>query len=906
MFSSIGGIIGGAFSIPNTSAQSPFPNFNFAAVGDWDCGSNAVATRNSVINTNPELVVGLGDYSYEANAGCWLNIVDPFDHKMKIAIGNHEIEESSQSLGQYLSHFNMSRQYHSFNFHNIHFLILATDDSFGTTSSQYSFAVNDLKAASTNSNIDWIVVAFHKPLYDVPCSSDSCDDEDAFRNIYHPLFDQYDVDLALYGHAHNYVRTFPIKHDSSTSDSPIITSTNRNNYVNPDGEIFVQSGAGGRSLRDLSGTTNYNAFQSDSEFGILNIDVVNTNSDNLQLLGKFIQNDGDVIDQFTITKQDTTTPPPAEICNNGADDDGDGKIDSADPDCQTPATGYHYDPFFTATGSNKLDVPNNSTLRLSSFTAATWFKTTANFPDEGVMVNKGGLGSENAGANQNYGIWFTPSERLQGGFENTGGGNRYLTSTNTYNDGQWHHGVVTFDNPNNIVRLFVDGVQIGTLSTTSNPDNTGSQPLRIAGNAQSLTEDFFIGQLDEVGVWNRALTNTEIINLMNTGLFPSSGLVYSNSFGTSASEICNDNIDNDGDGLVDAADPDCQTPPVGLQYCFDFQWGGSEGTGNGQFIRPHDVAFDSAGFVYINDRGRHDIQKFTHDGRFISKFGEEGQDLGQFSHPYSILIDPNDNLYVVDRANDRIQKLTTNGIPLFEVRGFSDPEAMAIDKDGNFFVTDTGADRIIKFDQNFNFISELGSTGDGSGEFEHPHGIGLDSVGNLYVNDAFSPRIQKFTNNGTFIKQWGSLGTGNGQFTLPLEHLEVDSTDKVFMVDSESNPRVQLFDTEGNFITKFGELGSGAGELDVPEMLNVDTQGNVYVVDRGDLTIKVFKQCTALLSSFEGLGLPTTTDDQIFPLLVNSTAEINPLRKSQPPSSDLILKDELSNLPSMIIPLNLQ
>jgi len=165
---------------------------------------------------------------------------------------------------------------------------------------------------------------------------------------------------------------------------------------------------------------------------------------------------------------------------------------------------YHHEPFFTATGSNKLDIPNdanpNTGNRLSSFTVATWFKTTTNFPDEGVMVNKGGLGSESSGGNQNYGIWFTSAERLQGGFETTGGTNRYITSANTYNEGQWHHGVVTFDNANNIVRLFVDGVQIGTLSTTSNPDNTGIQPLRIAENAQSLGEDPFIGQLDEVGV----------------------------------------------------------------------------------------------------------------------------------------------------------------------------------------------------------------------------------------------------------------------------------------------------------------------------------------------------------------------------------------------------------------------
>jgi hypothetical protein len=648
------------------------------------------------------------------------------------------------------------------------------------------------------------------------------------------------------------------------------------------------------------------------EVGVWNRALTNTEISNLMNTGQFpssglvysnsfststpeicndnIDNDGDE----KIDAEDLDCPSVPEICNNGLDDDRDGLKDVADEDCQT-AIGYHYAPFFTATGSNKLDVPNAPNLRLSSFTVATWFKTTANFPDEGVMVNKGGLGSESAGANQNYGIWFTPSERLQGGFENTGGGNRYIASANAYNDGQWHHGVVTFDNPNNIVRLFVDGVQIGSLSTSSNPDNTGNQPLRIAGNAQSLTEDFYIGQLDEVGVWNRTLTNPEITHLKNNGVFASSGLVYSNSFGPPPpQEICNNGIDDDGDKLIDTADPDCQTPeicndnidndgdalvdiadPDCQQYCFDFQWG-SQGTGNGQFIRPHDVVFDSSGIVYVLDRSRADVQKFTPGGQFISKFGSAGSNPGEFLEPYSMFIDPSDNLYIVDKGNDRIQKLTKNGIPLSVIGGFSTPEDLAMDRNGNFFVTDTGADRVIKFNQNFTFIYELGSTGDGPGEFEHPHGIGVDSVGNLYVNDAFSPRIQKFTNDGFFIKQWGSLGTGNGQFTLPLEHLEVDSPDKVFMVDSESNPRVQLFDTEGNFITKFGE-SSGAGELDVPEHVGIDTQGNVYVVDRGDRTMKVFKQCPAALSSLEGLGFLTTIPgDQMKDLLSNLPSMIGP------------------------------
>ena len=111
--------------------------------------------------------------------------------------------------------------------------------------------------------------------------------------------------------------------------------------------------------------------------------------------------------------------------------------------------------------------------------------------------------------------------------------------SNNYLDNQWHHAVVTFDNTNNIVKLFVDGLQVGTLSTTSNPDNTGTQPLRIGENSQSpLGPDAFIGQLDEVGVWNKALPDAEVISLMNLRVsqFPISGLVYSNSFGTPTPE----------------------------------------------------------------------------------------------------------------------------------------------------------------------------------------------------------------------------------------------------------------------------------------------------------------------------------------------------------------------------------
>jgi hypothetical protein len=550
------------------------------------------------------------------------------------------------------------------------------------------------------------------------------------------------------------------------------------------------------------------------------------------------------------------------------------------------AATYNYAPSFTATGSNILDVPDASNLRLSSFTVATWFKTTANFPDEGVMVNKGGLGSESAGLNQNYGIWFTPSETLQGGFETTGGSNKYVTSTRTYNDGQWHHGVVTFDNNNNIVRLFVDGLQIGSLSTTSNPDNTGNKPLRIAGNSQSLTEDFFIGQLDEVGVWNRILTNTEINNLMNDGFFATSGLVFSNSFDNPPTpEICGDGIDNDGDILIDEG---CPQPPPPLNFKFAYKFG-TKGNGNGQFQDPHDVSFDSSGNVFVPDRVRSDIQKFTHEGVFLSKFGGPGSGPGQFNVPYSIAHDSNNNIYVSDRENNRIQKLTKDGVFITELKringkNFVMPEDLAFDfTNDDLYITDTGNNRIVKLDKNLNFILQWGSKGTGDGQFDHPHAIDVGPDRNVYVSSGFQPYIQKFDPNGKFIKKWGKEGSGDGEMLMFLEHLDVDSEGRVFLINNNIRPVVQVWDSEGNYLTKFGseKEGSADGQLAEPEHVTVDNDGKPFIVDSGNFRIQVFT-----------------------PEIV-STAELDPIKKTQP-SSDMIPKDLLSRLPSMVSPFNLQ
>ena len=74
-------------------------------------------TVNNILGKNPELVLGLGDYSYEDTADCWFDIIQPINNIMKIAIGNHEIEEES-ILTEYMNHFGLTSQYYSFDYQN--------------------------------------------------------------------------------------------------------------------------------------------------------------------------------------------------------------------------------------------------------------------------------------------------------------------------------------------------------------------------------------------------------------------------------------------------------------------------------------------------------------------------------------------------------------------------------------------------------------------------------------------------------------------------------------------------------------------------------------------------------------------------------------------------------------------
>lgn len=141
-------------------------DFSVAAAGDWGCNSNTLKTISNIVKSDPALVIGLGDNSYQETGTCWLSMIKPFDSKIHTAFGNHDA--TPELIKEYLTYFKLTKPYYSFDFKNLHFNAIDTNAPLDQNSEQFRFVKSDLEKAASNKSIDWIIPFFHIPAYTIP------------------------------------------------------------------------------------------------------------------------------------------------------------------------------------------------------------------------------------------------------------------------------------------------------------------------------------------------------------------------------------------------------------------------------------------------------------------------------------------------------------------------------------------------------------------------------------------------------------------------------------------------------------------------------------------------------------------------------------------------------------------
>ncbi|HSF00427.1 MAG TPA: metallophosphoesterase [Nitrososphaeraceae archaeon] len=276
-------------------------NINFIAAGDWSCNKETQKTIEKITKLEPELVVGLGDYTFEeVSPQCWFDISEPIDDIIKIAIGNHDLDYQS-SYYQLLDHYNLPKPYYFFNFQNIHFVTISSEHPFEKGSRQYEFIKNDLEESLQDPSILWRIVFLHKPMY----SASDFDEKDSeeLKDTFHELFESHKVDLVLSGHTQYYQRSLPLSYNNDNPFYPVVMDNNNNNqYTNQNGIIFMTAGTAGDELHDIDYLLPYYVIQ-EQKHGFLNFELTNNGE---TLLGTFHDTDDpNILDKFVISKDRT-------------------------------------------------------------------------------------------------------------------------------------------------------------------------------------------------------------------------------------------------------------------------------------------------------------------------------------------------------------------------------------------------------------------------------------------------------------------------------------------------------------------------------------------------------------------------------------------------------------------------
>lgn len=330
-----------------------------------------------------------------------------------------------------------------------------------------------------------------------------------------------------------------------------------------------------------------------------------------------------------------------------------------------------------------------------------------------------------------------------------------------------------------------------------------------------------------------------------------------------------------------------------------------------RFDFPTGVAFDGMGNLYVTDSGNNTIRKIVIATEAVTTIAGSAASAGTtdspsgpgtaalFDNPTGVAIGNDGNIYVADQNNFTIRKIVPTAGAVTTLAGaagsagkvdgtganakFEFPSTLTVDANGDLFVADS-SNHLIRKVTTAGVVTTLAGTGNFSGStdgtgaaalFDFPTGIAADGNGNLYVGDSNNHTIRKIviatgivtTHAASGGKAGSTNGTGTAARFKNPTGLTVDQNKNVFVADT-GNSTIRKA-TGAGVVTKLaGDPGftgndNGTGDFalfDNPYGIVVDEDGNVYVADTNNHTIRKITS-TGLTTTFAGsAGVSGSTD----------------------------------------------
>lgn len=188
------------------------------------------------------------------------------------------------------------------------------------------------------------------------------------------------------------------------------------------------------------------------------------------------------------------------------------------------------------------------------------------------------------------------------------------------------------------------------------------------------------------------------------------------------------------------------------------------------------------------------------------------------------------------------------------------------DRCGSNSCATSDVDPMVKLDPNGRTVASLGA-----GQIIWPHGMDVDAEGNVWVADArlandrelaanpeaanHGSAVLKFSPDGELLLAIGTpgeMGDPPTHLTEPNDVL-VAPNGRIYIAEThgaqfqnEPGPnaksRITIWEADGTFVKSFGEWGFEDGQFRSPHSLAMDSQGRLFVADRGNNRIQIFTQ----------------------------------------------------------------
>lgn len=294
-----------------------------------------------------------------------------------------------------------------------------------------------------------------------------------------------------------------------------------------------------------------------------------------------------------------------------------------------------------------------------------------------------------------------------------------------------------------------------------------------------------------------------------------------------------------------------------------------------------------------------------------------------FDEPFGVAVDTKGNIYIADHLNNLVRKITPDGVVTTlagsgsigkqdgtgTAASFNNPTGIAVDVAGNIYVADVSNNLVRKITPSGVVTTLAGTGGNGSvngpgsqATFSNPSGIAVDGAGNVYIADLSNNLVRKITPGGVVSTLAGSGysgdddGTGTAATFNEPNGLAVDPQGNVYVSDLGDNTIRKI--TPAGVVTTIagsGKVGKTDGQgtaasFNQPFGIAIDENGNLYIADTGNEEIREISS-SGLVSTVAGNGTRGSNND-----VGSLTTFYQPTGVISDGAGDIYIADEFNHL----------